>query len=414
MNNFVISAETILPISSKPSFKKAIVIENGTIIDIGSENILKKKYSNYKYLNLGNGILLPGFINGHVHLELGWIQPKIGNFDNFIEWLQQIIKEKSKKIDKKEISNSVKNGISALVKSGVTTVGEISSFDGIDIPILKKSGLRTVLFKELVDSKFKTSESVSFEKDGLYEERPFPHAPYSCKPELLENTFYKASRDKIPVGIHLGESKEESKFIMNKKNDFEKRIFPLIGKKNFKRNKAVSSFDYISMFKNINDVKITGIHMVQVKKEEIKKIKKMEFGIILCPRSNLFLKVGVPPLIEISKLDRVGLGTDGLSSNYNLNFFEEIRTLHLLYSNFMGAEAAYSAVYAATLGGAKALFIENKVGSIEKGKKADLIFLKTPVKKNDPYLSVISSSSKDLELSMVDGKVIYSKNKFLN
>jgi 5-methylthioadenosine/S-adenosylhomocysteine deaminase len=149
--------------------------------------------------------------------------------------------------------------------------------------------------------------------------------------------------------------------------------------------------------------------MVQVGSEEIKEIKNLDIGIILCPRSNLFLQVGIPPLKEYAKLKRVGVGTDGLSSNYNLDFLEELRVLHLLYSGALGKEASYETVYTATLGGARALFLEDKIGSIQIGKEADLIFLNSKNESNNPYLSVVSSTNENLEFLMVRGKILYSQ-----
>lgn len=409
MSKLLISAETILPISSDPISNGTVAVKDGVILDVGDNKNIKKKYSGFKFIDLGKGFLLPGFINGHVHLELGWIKSEIGKFNNFIEWLQLIIKAKSNTFSKELITNSVKKGINSLIKSGVTTVGEISSYEGLDKTILKKSGLRTILFYELFDRHLNFVENFDFEHNGLFEERLFPHAPYSCSPELILKTIELSIANDTPFGLHLGESKDEVNFLMQKYNNFEKVIFPLIKKEKFKRHLAKSPFDYIKKFKGLKNTKLTAVHMVQVKPHEIKRIKELEIGVLLCPRSNLFLKVGFPPLKEITKLERIGLGTDGLSSNYNLNFFEEIRTLHSLLSEFLGSEASYLTVYAATLGGAKALFLENKIGSIEKNKEADLIFIKSDNKMLDPYLSVISSTDDDLTFSMVKGETIYSK-----
>ena len=356
MNKLLISAHTILPIASEAIINHSIAIDGGLIIDIGKEAKLKRKYPRFKHLNLGKGILLPGFINGHVHLELGWTKSKIGNFNNFTEWLSQIILSKSKEISKLQIAKSIEIGIHSSILSGVTTIGEISSYNDYDFKFLKKSGLRIIVFRELFDRNLENFEDLNFNKSSLFEIRPFPHAPYSNSPELLEKVFSFCKKKNIPAGIHLAESKDESKFIQQKSNNFEKIIFPLIGKENFARKKANSPFDYLTKFKNLENIKLSAVHMVQVKKEELKKIKKLNIGIILCPRSNQYLKVGLPPLKHFSEYDNVGLGTDGLSSNYNLNFFEEIRALHLLYTKYLGAGASYKTVYTATLGGAKALF----------------------------------------------------------
>jgi len=410
MRKLLISADTILPISSEPLKGGALYIEDGKIQDIGSVSQLKSKFSRIKHIELGHGILLPGFINAHTHLELGWIKNRIGGFKGFTQWLQQIIGAKREGITNQQIEDSVVLGIKSQLQSGVTTVGEISSYDGLDIPILKKSGIRTVLFREAVDSKEELLDFDNFETSPLYEERLFPHAPYSCNPGLLEKAVKSCRKQKRPIGIHLAESREEVKFVNRKANAIENEVFPLIQKKSFKRKQADTSFSYLKSQGFFDKTRVTAVHMVQVKSREIEDIETLGVGIVLCPRSNLFLQVGTPPLKKYAKLKRVGLGTDGISSNYNLDFFEELRALHMLWSDALGKEASRESVYAATLGGARALFLEKKIGSIEIGKEADLIFLGSENESRNPYLSVVSSSKENLELLMVRGKILYSKN----
>ena len=408
MKKFLISADTILPISSEPLYDHALIIKDGKIADIGPASALRKNNKGIKEINLGCGTLLPGFINAHTHLELGWVQKRIGGFKGFTQWLQQIIRAKREGVSDLEIEQSVVDGIDTQIHCGVTTVGEISSYGGLDIPILKKSGLRVVLFREAVDSKESTLDFDNFETSKLYEERLFPHAPYSCNPKLLERAIKSHKQNKIPLGIHLAESRDEIEFVNRKANSFEDEIFPLIDKKSFKRKKAKTPFGYLKEIGFFDNNKVTTIHMVQVHKDEIQEVEKLNIGIVLCPRSNLFLQVGVPPLQEYAELKRVGLGTDGLSSNYNLDFFEEIRELHLLWSDALGKEASSETVYAATLGGARALFMEDKIGSIEISKEADLIFLSSAGRAKNPYLEVVSSSKDNLDLLMVRGKILYS------
>ncbi|MGH7889471.1 MAG: amidohydrolase family protein, partial [Thermodesulfobacteriota bacterium] len=145
---------------------------------------------------------------------------------------------------------------------------------------------------------------------------------------------------------------------------------------------------------------------VQVPQEDVEELCKYDLGIVLCPRSNLFLKVGSPPVEHYTKVERLGIGTDGLSSNFNLDFFEELRFFFLTFGNSLGKQAPFFTIYLATLGGARALFLEEETGSIEKGKDADLTFIRSENLSYDPYMSVISSSKDDVKLVMVKGNVI--------
>ncbi|NIP30583.1 MAG: amidohydrolase family protein [Candidatus Dadabacteria bacterium] len=411
MNDIIITADILLPISSKPLYKSAIAISDGVIINIGNPEDIINKYPDSEIIRKDNCIILPGFINAHTHLELGWIKNKLGGFNNFIEWLEQIIIAKRNVIDRETISEAVKHGVETLIESGVTTVGEISSYNGIDKELLKNSGLRTVLFVEIFDWNLNLLDENTFENNDIFEERPFPHAPYSCSPQTLDKVFTFSRENNIPLSIHLAESTDEVNFLKNLSNGFETRIFPLLQKENFTRIYSESPTSYISKFNKDNSSKYTAVHMVQLNENDLNIIKNRNVGIVLCPRSNLLLKVGNPRFDLLKEIEYIGIGTDGLSSNYNLNFFEEIRALHNLLLESNMDKDTFRTIYYSTLGGAKALFLDDKTGSIEVGKQADLICLnfgnEIPV---DPYLFVISSDNKNLEFSMVNGRFLFNKH----
>ncbi|MFB3148896.1 MAG: hypothetical protein ACE10J_09580, partial [Thermodesulfobacteriota bacterium] len=107
MKRLLILADTILPISSEPINDSALVVGGGEILDIGNVSVLRRKYKGVAELDLGEGILLPGFINAHIHLELGWIKKRIGKFKGFTSWLQQIIRGKREGVTNQEIEESV-------------------------------------------------------------------------------------------------------------------------------------------------------------------------------------------------------------------------------------------------------------------------------------------------------------------
>ncbi len=384
-NGRVIVCSNVLPVSSEPVKNGAVAVEDGKIKLCGKADEIKSHFPGFTVCDLGAGILLPGFINCHTHLELGWLKPA-KEFSGFVSWLSYIIGKKSAGVKTREIEKSVKDGIETLIKSGVTTVGEISSY-GNDSEILKNSPLRTVLFREVTDSK--PAPEPLPEKTDRFEERFFPHAPYSCSPELIKKMFKISVEKGLPAGIHLAESPEETAFVRGEKNGIEESIYPVMGKSPMRRHTAQTPFMYFSKMDN-PAAKITAIHMAHIEKNEIEKIRKRGLGIVLCPRSNRFLNTGDAPAREYMKLERVGLGTDGLSSNKTLNFFDEIRALYELLLPLGAEKAAKKAVYTATLGGAKALFIEDRAGSIETGKDADLIFIESGAE--NPYFGALEAS----------------------
>ena len=415
MCNRILTAETILPIESEPLYNSSVVISGDRIIDIGPKDHIRKRYEKFSETDLGKGILLPGFINGHVHLELGWIKNKIGSFKNFTQWLNQIINSKADEgLTDETIKQSVRDGLSVLIKTGVSTVGEISSYSGLDKELVINSGLRAIIFEELFDRHIGLIDEKKYVIENIVETRPFPHAPYSCSPELLKKIFDMSIKNDIAIGIHLAESEDETSFVKNEFNNIEDQIYPLIKKEKYERPVAESPFDYIKKYDNALQTGLTIIHAVHLSDKEIDEISEKKIGVIVCPRSNLYLNVGTPPLAKLTELERLGLATDGLSSNHSLDYFEEMATLYNLLSDLNICSPSSQTVYCATLGGAKALFIEDMVGSVEIDKMADLIFISYDEKPDDPYLHVISAGSDRLGMNMVNGRIIYSSIDKLN
>ncbi len=415
MKRLLLTADVVLPISSDPIRDGAVVVEGGRIVSVGTIKQIGKTHPGLCRIENPGSVILPGFVNAHTHLELSWTEGKLGGFEDFTGWLERMINLKMQSVDPDSVLNSMREGVSRVVRSGVTTVGEVSSVDFYGKEILKESGLRVIAFVELFDRFLPRISSLEFVAEDLYEERPFPHAPYSCAPELLQAVFSRAEEDGITVGLHLGESQDEVEFLRNAPNGFEQRIFPLVGKEDFARPSAGTPARYIDLFIRGKDVKVSAVHMVRTNAEDSEIIGGKNFGIVLCPRSNVFLKVGEPDLRFISGSGKVGLGTDGLSSNCDLDFFEEIRFLHnMMIRQGIGCEeAARLSVRFATLGGAEALFLEEKIGSVEVGKHADLICLERCGNlESDPFMSVVSSRSRNLRFSMVCGEFVCGKDSF--
>ncbi len=411
MEKFLLAADVVIPVSSEPIRNGAVVVDGGRIVDIGTSEEVEAAHPHLPKIKRSNSVILPGFVNAHTHLELSWTRGKIRGFEDFTGWLERLITLKAGGVDQDLVEDSMRMGLRDVIESGVTTVGEISSLNFSGRQILKDSGMRVIAFLELFDRISSKLPSIEFKSEGLYEERPFPHAPYSCGPKLLAAVFACARKNAVAVGIHLGESPEEVDFLKNRPNEFERKIFPMIGKETFTRPAAETPTRYIDGLVRGEKVRLSAVHMVQVADEDIEIIRGSDVGVILCPRSNVFLKVGKPNLRRMLNHERVGLGTDGLSSNSNLDFFQEIRFLYDMMVEQGIRQSARLAVYFATLGGARALFIEEKTGSLEIGKSADIICVDCEGEiASDPYSCIVSSKPQNLQFSMVGGNFIYRKD----
>ena len=387
----------------------AVIIKNNKIINIISNSDLKK--SKYKIIDLKNSVLLPGFINAHIHLELYWTQSMLKPFSSFTEWLSQII-ELKKKFNNKKIPISVKRSIKESIDSGVTTIGQISSYNGLDYEPIINSGIRTVYFYELTNSTINNLHKKFLRKilnrktNPLFHPRIFPHSIYSLNTKSLKKVMNFSKKEDVNLGIHLSESIEEVKYAMRQENILEKNILSKFTRQTKLSNNKSTPLEYLDKL-NTNKQDITLVHMNNLTKGDLEILKNRNYPVVICPRSNAYLNQKLPNIKFFSKYEKVGIGTDGLSSNLSINFLDEINFLYLNAKKIIPRNSERRIIEMATIGGAKALGLDHIVGSIEINKNADLIAFELINK--DPFLSIIHSKKNNLKMSMINGKILRLK-----
>lgn len=231
-----------------------------------------------------------------------------------------------------------------------------------------------------------------------------PHAAYTCNKKSLEICVELAKKYKLPIHIHLAETKDEVNIIKEKYN-----VSPTIFLKQM----------------GILDVPVILAHGVWVDDEDIKILKDIKGGIVHNPVSNCKLASGIAPITKYLKNDiTVSLGTDGAASTNTLDMFEEMKVCNYLQkvSNLSSSAIdAYTAIQFATINGAKVLGLEDKIGSIEVGKKADIIIVDTKDAKvnptNDVYSNIVyANNGNDVLTTIIDGQVVMENKKmnFIN
>ena len=218
----------------------------------------------------------------------------------------------------------------------------------------------------------------------------------------LKRILAFAKKHNIKLGMHLSESIDEVKYSKRKRNNFEKEVFPKTSYKPTIETKPTTPLEYLDTL-NRNRQHITLIHMNNLSQNDFKILTKKEYPVIICPRSNLYLNQKLPNIKFFMNYMKTGLGTDGLSSNLSINFLDEINFLYLNAKKIIN-NPEEKILSIATIGGAKALGIDNEVGTIEKGKKADIIAF--DLLNKNPYLSIIHSKKRNLKMSMINGKII--------
>jgi cytosine/adenosine deaminase-related metal-dependent hydrolase len=381
----------------------AVVIEHGTILAVGPADKIIEKFLGHGVIRLDNAVLMPGLINLHTHLELPPLLDVI-RADTFPGWVLNLIKKK-KELAAGDYCLAAKQNIKTLVRTGTTTVGEICTHQ-ISPSLLRQSGLRAVIYHEIISMNpampFPRLSSLVSRPSSLVRYGISPHAPHT----VLEKILRELKKKKFPLSTHVAESKDEIRLLQGKQSGFEK-LYELAGWDLAWAPKATSPFEYLKQLGLLGPGLLTA-HAVQATDKDIHLLKRSHTPVAHCPRSNKELGVGRMPLKKF--LDAgvtVGLGTDSLASAPSLSMWDEMR--YALRIHRRDGVTAGDLLRLATSGGAKALGMGSEIGTLEPGKRADLIAVPLPGKNTGDIYSDLLRETKSCIMTMVDGKLLYSE-----
>lgn len=380
----------------------AVVIQSGRILDVGVKEKMIKNHVGHRCYELQNAVVLPGLVNLHAHLELSALLGAV-KASTFPDWVLNLIKAK-KKLVRADYASAALENVAALINSGTTTISEICTH-GVSPEMLKKSGLRSEVFYEIISMGPRSSAlRLALPRDtGLIRNGLSPHAPYTVSEPVLRQIKEYAKKRKLRIAMHVAESKNELRLLQGKKSGFEK-LYKTAGWNIGWAPSATSSFEYIHRTGLLNS-NLIAAHAVHITERDIHLIKKSGVSIAHCPRSNRETGVGRMPLkIFLDAGITVGLGTDSLASSSSLNMWDEMR--YALRIHKRDGVTAKDILALATIGGAKALGMKKELGTLEAGKKADLIAVPLPLKKTGDIYSDLLRETKECTMSVVNGRIL--------
>lgn len=390
------------------------IIENGAvvfddkIIEVDSLSNIEKKYSNIEIIKLEkNSVLMPGLINSHVHLEFSSNTTTL-KYGNFISWLNSVIKSRDdliNKADKKLISTK----LDRMKKTGTTTIGAISSYS-FDLEACVQSPINTVFYCEVIGSKGDMVDTLFADfKNRLNSAKKLKsksfipaiaiHSPYSVHPFLVRETLKLAREEQLSVSSHFLESPEESLWLNEDKGAFLDFFKNFLG-----QEKAVTKpMEFLNLFSNIKNLSFT--HCVEVKDEEIEKIKSLGATINHCVTSNRILNNSK---LDLSKLKDIpfSIGTDGLSSNNSLSMFDELRNVLITHWEKNIIDFSKVLLKSATVNPAISMGL-NK-GVIEKEFDSDMIAFTLPdeIEDKDDLAMQIILHTKFVDKTIIGGEFV--------
>lgn len=378
-----------------------------TIQDIGPLDQLLLKFPNAKVTRLHkNSLVMPGLINAHVHLEFSANKDTL-KYGHFIPWLYSVIENRDTLINSCNHTCMMK-AIDTMLKSGITSFGAISSY-GLDMQAIKNAHQNIVLFHEIIGSKpqmvdalftdFKQrlDASKALKKPNLYPAIAI-HSPYSVNPVLLKKVIDIAKQDKLPLSTHFLESKAEADWLELGSGDFQPFFKNLLQQD----KPTISINEFLSYFKSTPTLMA---HAVHATKQELIEISKAGHTIIHCPISNRLLGNGA---LNIDQLKRYSVkwicATDGLSSNYTLNLFEEMKIALFMHHDSDLLPLAHTLLDSVTKLAAQALGLNT--GAIQIGKNADMLVLDLPNPPSEQFALHLILQQYNISKIFINGKLV--------
>ncbi|HEX5353419.1 MAG TPA: TRZ/ATZ family hydrolase [Rhodanobacteraceae bacterium] len=363
----------------------AVAIRAGAIVEVLPVDQAAAKYAPRERVELPEHALIPGLVNAHTHNPMTLLRGRADDLP-LMQWLQEHIwPVEAKAIGPEFVRDGVELAIAEMLRGGTTCCNENYFFPDVQAQAYKAHGFRAVVGLPIVefatawakdrDEYFDRALAVHdhWRGDALVGTAFGPHAPYTVADASFERIRVLSDQLDLPVHLHLMETAQE---IENSKHEHGLRPMQRLQKLGL-----------------VND-RLIAVHMTQVSDSEIAVCAEAGVSVVHCAESNLKLASGFCPA---EKLRRAGvnlaLGTDGCASNNDLDMFGEMRTAALLAKGVAGDAAAFDdafALRAATLNGARTLQRDARIGSIEPGKRADLVAVKMDEVETQPLYNVIS------------------------
>lgn len=391
--------------------KGTVVIKDNKILAVGDQS-LEKQYQAKKTLDVDGDIVMPGLINTHTHVSMTVFRSLADDVPDRLH--RYIFPLEAKLVSRDMVRIGANLGNVEMVKGGVTTYADMYYFEDEVAKTVDKIGMRAILGETVI--KFPVADAANAE-EGIqyalnfieeYKNHPritpafAPHAPYTNTTETLQKIAKLSLEKDVPVMIHLAESHREEEKIAE-------------------RAEGMSPVEYMDSIGALNK-NLVGAHMILVDDKDIELVKESDMGVAHNMSANIKSAKGVSPALKMYDQDvRIGLGTDGPMSGNTLSTideFNQVAKVHKLVNKDRAAMPPIKVIDMATMGAAKALHMEDRIGSLEEGKLADIIVVDTKapnmVPVYNPYSALVySANSGNVRHTIVDGKILMENRKML-
>ncbi|MGL5329078.1 MAG: amidohydrolase [Peptostreptococcaceae bacterium] len=391
-----------------------VIIENNKIAYVGNKKIeeINIKDKEVEIIDGNEGILMPGMINCHTHVSMVAFRSLADDYKDRLK--RYLFPLEQKLVDEKLTYISAKYGIAEMLLGGVTTFCDMYYFEDEVAKAAKEMNIRAILCETIVDFASPDSDKPyggldysetfieKWKNDNLITPGIAPHAIYTNSDESLKKAYEISKKYNVPMTMHVAEMDYELSGCIEKNN--------------------LTVVEYLDKL-GVLDSNFISAHTVLVNEEDIKILKERDVKVSHNIGANSKGAKGVAPIIKMKneKID-IGLGTDGPMSGNTLDIItqmSQVGKIHKLFNEDRTLLPSIDLVEMATIGGAKVLGLDNKIGSIEVGKNADLVIIETDSINMQPiydYYSTIvySANPSNVDTVIVDGRVVVKNRKFVD
>jgi 5-methylthioadenosine/S-adenosylhomocysteine deaminase len=381
-------------------------VVDSTIVDVDRPSAIAARYTARETIDATGQIVLPGLVNTHTHAPMVLYR---GLADDLalMEWLQKyIFPAEAKTVSPEFVRSGTRLAVLEMIESGTTTYADMYYFEEEIARATREAGLRGVLGETIIQFPVASARTPAdglaraeayikaFRNDSLIVPAVAPHAMYTLDRETLLASAALARKYDVPVLIHLAETEDEVRIA--------------------REQHASTPVGYLESI-GFWGPRTLAAHGVWVNDDDLQILKRRQVGVSHNPESNMKLASGVAPVTKyLASGVALGLGTDGAASNNDLDMFEAMRQAGFLAkvtTKDPTAVPAQAALDMATIGGARALGMERLIGSLEAGKRADLITVSTSAARHTPMYEAVShlvyvTRGDDVRTTVVNGRVL--------
>ncbi|HEX8290409.1 MAG TPA: amidohydrolase [Pyrinomonadaceae bacterium] len=391
----------------------AVAVAGGRVVAVGTRAEVAGRYAAREVVDARGRAVIPGLVNGHTHIPMVLFRGIADDLD-LNEWLTKyIFPAEAKNVTEEFVRAGTRLGLAEMIRGGTTTYCDMYYFEDAIAEETERAGVRGLLGETVID--FPVPDNKTWPDAMRYAERfvarwkghrlitaaVAPHAPYTVSEAHLREVRAFSDRTGAPVVTHVAETRKEVEDVT--------------------RDHGARPVEYLARIGFLSP-RTVAAHTVHVTEGEISLLRQNGVGSVHNPESNMKLASGVAPVPQMLRAGvLLGLGTDGAASNNDLSMWEAIdfaAKLHKLSTNDPKVVTAEEAFAMATIGGARALHMDADIGSLEAGKRADLVVVDLDALHQTPRYSVYShlvyaTKAGDVRTVVIEGRVVMRDRRLL-